>query len=231
MKLKALVVAAMAIISVNAGGFDKLPSGVENNGGRSKSVVPEGLMSGSSESESPQDPPMHGSESVSPPKSLGHESKPVFPQGPLGNEPDEPQDPDPTKKVDPICSSINAELHTLWNKFNDLNHEFREQMSGVYGLMMMKESAKGMNERSKRGNLKAKKIQAWLEFHPEAIPKLREIKAKYTNLEKDCDEIWARLNKNKCPKTLERLSLEEMAQMGYVPQWYNENYADILDKQ
>ncbi|KAH6575280.1 hypothetical protein BASA62_001996 [Batrachochytrium salamandrivorans] len=40
MKFNALVVAAMVITSVNAGLPDKLPSGVENSGGRSMSVFP-----------------------------------------------------------------------------------------------------------------------------------------------------------------------------------------------
>ncbi|KAH6562729.1 hypothetical protein BASA60_011014 [Batrachochytrium salamandrivorans] len=42
MKFNALVVAAMVIASVNAGGADELPSGDENSGGRSTTVVAEG---------------------------------------------------------------------------------------------------------------------------------------------------------------------------------------------
>ncbi|KAH9270595.1 hypothetical protein BASA83_007187 [Batrachochytrium salamandrivorans] len=42
MKFNALVVAAMAIASVNAVWYDELPSGDENSGGRSTTVVAEG---------------------------------------------------------------------------------------------------------------------------------------------------------------------------------------------
>ncbi|KAH6583315.1 hypothetical protein BASA60_001497 [Batrachochytrium salamandrivorans] len=42
MKFNVLVVAAMVIASVNAGGADELPSGAEHSGGRSTTVVAEG---------------------------------------------------------------------------------------------------------------------------------------------------------------------------------------------
>ncbi|KAH6596758.1 hypothetical protein BASA50_004936 [Batrachochytrium salamandrivorans] len=67
MRVNALVVAAMVITSVNAGLFGKTPSGVENNGGRSKPAAPLGLE-------------VHYSKSGLSPDSSGHESASVLPQ-------------------------------------------------------------------------------------------------------------------------------------------------------
>ncbi|KAH6572711.1 hypothetical protein BASA62_003250 [Batrachochytrium salamandrivorans] len=96
MKFNAFVVAAMVITSVNAGGSDKPSSGDENSGGRSKSVVPEGLMGDSSGSESLQE-------------SLGHVSRPGSSQDSLDDNPNESQYSEPTEydpKCDPIVDKI-----------------------------------------------------------------------------------------------------------------------------
>ncbi|KAH6600409.1 hypothetical protein BASA50_002307 [Batrachochytrium salamandrivorans] len=46
-----------------------------------------------------------------------------------------------------------------------------------------------------------------------------EIKEKYDDFGKDRDEILKRLDENECPETFKRVSLEELTQKGYLPNW------------
>ncbi|KAH9248821.1 hypothetical protein BASA81_013478 [Batrachochytrium salamandrivorans] len=74
----------------------------------------------------------------------------------------ESQDSEPEEN--PICDNILDELFTLWDDVIDLDSEFQERMSVLYGLIMTKADSK------------TERIRAWLELYPGDIPKLREVK-------------------------------------------------------
>ncbi|KAH9250842.1 hypothetical protein BASA83_006335 [Batrachochytrium salamandrivorans] len=185
----------------------------------------EGLSENELRLRSPQELPEYDSK----PEMLQSSSK----NGPKSESPpdsqmhrlDEPKDSGPTEK-DRTCTRIRAELRTLWNEVYALNDELKEHAPGFYGLIMMKEGEGG-----KKRNLKVRMIQPYLALNPGAIPKLREIKAKYTGFgEKRC-EILTRFDDNKCPETFARSSLEKMAQQGHLPNWKDPRGRDILRDQ
>ncbi|KAH6592654.1 hypothetical protein BASA50_007942 [Batrachochytrium salamandrivorans] len=125
MKFNAFVVAAMVITSVNAGGSDKPSSGDENSGGRSKSVVPEGLMGDSSGSESLQE-------------SLGHVSETRIVTGLMEISPNESQYSEPTE-YDPKCDPIVDKLHELWNRNSAIDYMFQSQMLAYFNRLMKRD--------------------------------------------------------------------------------------------
>ncbi|KAH6576653.1 hypothetical protein BASA60_004402 [Batrachochytrium salamandrivorans] len=88
-------------------------------------------------------------------------------------------------------------------------------------------------ERIKAEALIVEAIQKWIESHPEAIPRLREIQAEYISLEKDHLVIWAKLVDSKCStERLETLSPEYMKKDGYFPEWdFETNLMSFDDQQ
>ncbi|KAH6566405.1 hypothetical protein BASA61_005532 [Batrachochytrium salamandrivorans] len=148
----------------------------------------------------------------------GGRSKPGPSQNPPVYKPNESQDSEPEEN--PICDNILDELFTLWDDVIDLDSEFQERMSVLYGLIMTKADSK------------TERIRAWLELYPGDIPKLREVKEKYTGFEANRGEIWERLDKNKCPtRYFDLVSQEAMTKDKYFPKWYDSDGADILRKQ
>ncbi|KAH9248248.1 hypothetical protein BASA81_014094 [Batrachochytrium salamandrivorans] len=99
----------------------------------------------------------------------------------------------------------------------------------------MSEDEEEMNEeeRIKAEALIVEAIQKWIESHPEAIPRLREIQAEYISLEKDHLVIWAKLVDSKCStERLETLSPEYMKKDGYFPEWdFETNLMSFDDQQ
>ncbi|KAH6580871.1 hypothetical protein BASA60_002703, partial [Batrachochytrium salamandrivorans] len=144
------------------------------------------------------------------------ELKSVFPQGIPWHNSGKSKDPEPEE--DPVCTRIKTELRTLWVKIGDLSYELYVQMPGLYKLIMMKGENKG-----KKGNLKAEKVQKWFTLNSELIPKLQEIKAKYDDFGESREEILGRFDENECPETFKRVSLEELTQNGYLPKWKDTN--------
>ncbi|KAH9276724.1 hypothetical protein BASA83_000859 [Batrachochytrium salamandrivorans] len=148
---------------------------------------------------------------------------------------------DPELEANPICDSIKTELSLLWVKIGDLNREFYGRMPGLYSLLMTKGGKrvkKGKRfkkikkeEKDRKDSLKDKQIQVWFTLNSRLILKLQEIKEKYDDFGKDRDEILKRLDENECPKTFKRVSLEELTQKGYLPNWKDSKGRDILGDQ
>ncbi|KAH9244852.1 hypothetical protein BASA81_017705, partial [Batrachochytrium salamandrivorans] len=131
MKFNALVVAAMVITSVSAGLPDKLPSGVENSGGRSMSVFPQGTSGNGpgplQESDHTNKEPADDSggdgideDSASDEELDGHEG--------LGDASNKV-----VVKSNPVCDSLISELKTLWNRFMTINSDARSEAITLKG--------------------------------------------------------------------------------------------------
>ncbi|KAH6577545.1 hypothetical protein BASA60_003951 [Batrachochytrium salamandrivorans] len=203
MKFNVFVVAAMVITSVNAGGSDKPSSGDENSGGRSKSVVPEGLMGDSSGSESLQE-------------SLGHGSEPALTQDSLQKEWNESQYSEPTE-YDPKCDPIVIKLDELWLKADEINARFYSQLP-VYYRLMKGEDLRG--KKIKKHKLKLKKMTTYLKLSDENKTKLTELKARYTGVMNEYRVTWKKLRREGCPtEHLRVFSVKDMIQKGHFLQW------------
>ncbi|KAH9270533.1 hypothetical protein BASA83_007346 [Batrachochytrium salamandrivorans] len=207
MRVNALVVAAMVITSVNAGLFGKTPSGVENNGGRSKPAAPlglevhyskSGLSPDSSGHESasvlPQESQRHKPAPGLPPDSPGHGSASVFPlQLPRHDWIASPPS-DATEKNPPADTST-SDLFCLRSSIMHLDSEFQSQFPHYYRLMKAKnrEDRKNGENKNDKSDLKAKEAQAWFALNGENNVGLWVIRTKYIALVDKYIEAWKQL--------------------------------------
>ncbi|KAH6574715.1 hypothetical protein BASA50_007630 [Batrachochytrium salamandrivorans] len=218
MKFNALVVAAMVITSVNAGrrgGFRGWLGGGRMTGsesrerpGGSQDLDPakKELGSGSGDDDT-------GKELVSYPNG-------AYVKGGSGNKSNGVVGVEPS----PICALIASKLYDLWNEIDDFDFVFRSQMLTYYRLMVRGD------KNDENGDLNFEEARVWLKFHPEAIPELQEIKAKYTGFEGNYYKTWAELAENNClTEKLKSISPKEMIKQRYFPQWQDENGVDIFD--
>ncbi|KAH6564009.1 hypothetical protein BASA61_006296 [Batrachochytrium salamandrivorans] len=199
MRVNALVVAAMVITSVNAGLFGKTPSGVENNGGRSKPAAPlglevhyskSGLSPDSSGHESasvlPQESQRHKPAPGLPPDSPGHGSASVFPlQLPRHDWIASPPS-DATEKNPPADTST-SDLFCLRSSIMHLDSEFQSQFPHYYRLMKAKnrEDRKNGENKNDKSDLKAKEAQAWFALNGENNVGLTSI----AHLVVECEQV------------------------------------------
>ncbi|KAH6566426.1 hypothetical protein BASA62_006704 [Batrachochytrium salamandrivorans] len=190
-----------------------------------------------------------------------HRLRSALSSKPPRHKPGKIQVPEPRKK-DPVCDPIARELHASWKKISVFDKTFSKQIPDFYKLLrkerekkddkdMMKmrmaklreeygveEMSEGEEEMDEEERIKAEAliveaIQKWIESHPEAIPRLREIQAEYISLEKDHLVIWAKLVDSKCStERLETLSPEYMKKDGYFPEWdFETNLMSFDDQQ
>ncbi|KAH6562740.1 hypothetical protein BASA50_010009 [Batrachochytrium salamandrivorans] len=214
MKFNALVVAVMAIASVNAvlyeglpGEHDELPSGSDE------------LSSGYGELSSGDDElPSGDDELPSGDENSGGMAASELTQDLLRNNGIDPYGSEPTEK-DQICGNIVKELDGLWSKIDDINYMLRSQMPGYSGLM---EGIDENGEKIEESQLGLKQVAGYSALSDENKTKLGEVKAEYTGLEEKYGETWGEFIVAECSAELFRvLSPEAMIEEGHSLQFPN----------
>ncbi|KAH6573810.1 hypothetical protein BASA61_001172 [Batrachochytrium salamandrivorans] len=200
MKVKALVVAAMVITSVNAGGRGGFKGWLRRNGRMTRSGSLNRLLDDDSLSILSQDLSEHMSKPVVPQNLPGSRTKPTLLLDSTRHKPDKSQVLEATEK-DKICSDIDSKLLCLRNKIMDFDDEFLCRMGDYYRLMKEKNKEDKKNEENQedeKSDLKAKEVQDWLDSHPEESTKLEGIKTEYDSLMEEYRKIWEEFIKEKC---------------------------------
>ncbi|KAH6588389.1 hypothetical protein BASA50_010755 [Batrachochytrium salamandrivorans] len=189
MKFNALVVAAMVITSVNAGGRKGSPGCFGRRCGRSEPVV---TQESTDESElKPVEPPKSADDDL---KSSAYglteytwES--VYQYGSLKNPSNESQDLDLDEKTK-ICKDILKDISVTWGYIQKLNNRFEQQLPTVHGIMTDRSNKSGSVKDKEHKNSKAVKVQGFLKMRPDLIPPLEQVRARSIELEGAYRNLW-----------------------------------------
>ncbi|KAH9267407.1 hypothetical protein BASA83_009946 [Batrachochytrium salamandrivorans] len=123
----------------------------------------------------------------------------------------------------------NSEVRMSGDELEDMVRmiEFEEKNS-VMAASGDEEEEEVTEEERNAHDLIVGAMQEWRKLHPEAIPRLQEIKAEYISLEQEHSEIWARFDENNCDtERLKRFSSEGMKKEGCFPEWDDD--IDLID--
>ncbi|KAH6566982.1 hypothetical protein BASA62_006399 [Batrachochytrium salamandrivorans] len=234
MKFNALVVAAMVITSVNAGGRKGFPGCFGRRCGLRSAVKHVPLKN--EPGLKPVEPQKSEDDDfVTPAFDLsGYDLDSMFPHGIPEDGWNVTINPDPKK--DPICNPILEQLSTIRINGLKLNGAFGRMLPTVFNIMTeendeeesdKEESVKGKGHKE---DPKAEKIRRFLKSNPESLSTLERIRNRYTELQDAYGTTWEILVRSECPtEKLQHWTPETMIKDEYFFDWSFDFEIDLID--
>ncbi|KAH6583316.1 hypothetical protein BASA60_001498 [Batrachochytrium salamandrivorans] len=208
MKFNVLVVAAMAIASVNAVWYEGLPNGYDELPGEYEG------------------PPSGYDELPSGAEHSGGRSTTELTQGSSGNGQGKVQVSEATEK-DQICEGLKRILSDLWDRSVDLASEFHDQLPDYSSLM----NGIGKNgERIKHRKLGPTQVAGYLALSGKEKAILTNFDDNYSGVVEDYSMTWGEFERNECStESFSLSSPEDMIQEGHFLQLPDADGAWLTD--